>query len=104
MYAGCPTAAAFDFVINCLNPKHGKIHYFKRNEMETTKRYHFSLSKPLCQKKPGTKRQLGLDDEVLLVLMYIRLDSPVENLAFRFKTSAVCASEVFTTVSIFLAR
>ena len=104
MYAGCPTAAAFDFVINCLNPKHGKIHYFKRNEMETTKRYHFSLSKPLCQKKPGTKRQLGLDDEVLLVLMHIGPDSPIENLAFRFKTSAVSASELFTTVTIFLAR
>ena len=72
--------------------------------METTKRHHFSLSKPLCQKKPGTKRQLGLDDEVLLLLMYIRLDSPIENLAFRFKTSAVYASEVFTTVTIFLAR
>ena len=82
MYTGCPTAAAFDFIINRLKPKHGKTQYFKENEMETTKKYQFSPSKPLCQKKPGTKRKLGLDDEVFLVLMRISLDSPIENLAF----------------------
>ena len=54
----------------------------KENEMETTKKYQFSPSKPLCQKKPGTKRKLGLDDEAFLVLMCISLDSPIENLAF----------------------
>ena len=53
-----------------------------------TKRYQFSPSKPLCQKKSGPKRQLGLDDEVLLVLMRIRLYSPIEGLTFRFKISA----------------
>ena len=77
LYTGCPTAAACDFIINGLKPKHGKIQYFKGNEMET-KRYQFSPSKALCQKKPGPKRQLGLDNEVLLVLMCICLDSPIE--------------------------
>ena len=50
--------------------------------METTKAYQFIASKPLCQKKPAPKRQLALDDEVLLILMGIRLDSPIEDLAF----------------------
>ena len=63
--------------------------------MEATKRYQFSASKPLSQKKPGTKRQLGLDDEVLLVSMRIRLDSPIEDLVFRFKISAGYASKIF---------
>ena len=64
--------------------------------MEATKRYQFSPSKPLCQKKPETKRQLGLDDEVLLVSMRIHLDSPIEDLVFRFKISAGYAPKVFT--------
>ena len=84
---------AFDFIINRLKPKHGKIQYFKGNEMET-KRYQFSSSKPLCLKKPGPKQQLGLDDEVFLVLMRIRLDSPIEDLAFRFIISAGYASKI----------
>ena len=104
LYTGCPTALAFDFIINPLNPKHGKIQYFRGNEMETTKRYQFSPSKPLCQNKPGSKRQLGLDDEVLLVLMRVCLDSSIENLDFRFKFSAGYASNIFTTITIFLAR
>ena len=54
-YTGSPTPAAFDFIIYCLKPKHGKIQYFKGNEMKATKRYLFILSKPLCQKKPGPK-------------------------------------------------
>ena len=48
-------------------------------------RNQLSPSKPLCQKKREPKRQLGLDDEALLVLMRIRLDSLVEDLAFRFR-------------------
>ena len=82
LYTGCPAAAAFDFIINRLKPKHGKIQYFKGNEMEATKRYQFRPLKPLQQKKSGPKQQEGLDDEVLLVLMRIRLDSPIEDLAF----------------------
>ena len=57
LYTGCPTAAAFDFTINRLKPKDGKIQYFKGNDIESTKRYHLSPSKPLCQKKPRRKRR-----------------------------------------------
>ena len=38
LYTGCPTAAAYDFIINCFKPKHEKIQYLKGNEMETTKK------------------------------------------------------------------
>ena len=79
---GCPTAAAFNFIINRLQPKDGEIHYFKGNEMETAKRYQFSPSKLLCHKELERKRQLRLDDEVLFLLMRIYLDSSTEYLAF----------------------
>ena len=36
--------------------------------------------------------------------MCIHLDSPIENLAFRFKISAGYASKFLTTITIFLAR
>ena len=72
--------------------------------METTKRYQFSPSKPLLRKKPGPKQQLGLDDEVLLVLMRTSSDSPIVDLAFRFKISAGHASKFFRTIAIFFTQ
>ena len=104
LYTGCPTAAAFDFIISRLKPKHGKIQYFMGNEVETTKRYQFSPSKPLFQKKTGPKQQLGLDNEVLLVLVSIRLDFPIKDLVLQFKISTGYASKIFTTITISLAR
>ena len=83
-----PAAATFDFIINYVKPKHGRIQYFKGNEMKTTKRYQFSTLMTVCLKKPGPKWQLGLDDEALLVFIRIRLDSTIEDSAFWFKISA----------------
>ena len=37
----------------------------------------------------------------MLVLMRIRLDSPIKDLAFRFEISAGYASKVFTTITFF---
>ena len=39
-----------------------------------------------------------------MVLRSIRQDSPIEDLAFRFKISLGYASKIFTTITIFLAR
>ena len=36
LYTGCPTAGAFDFIINRLKPKHGKIQYFKGKQQKDT--------------------------------------------------------------------
>ena len=104
LYTGCPTGAESDFIINCLKPKHGRIQYFKWNEMETIKRYQFGPSKPLCQEKPGPKQQVRSDDEVMLVLMPIRLDYPTEDSAFQCKIFAGYESKIFTTIITFLAE
>ena len=42
-------------------------------------------SKLHCHKKPGPMRQLGLDDKVLLVLMRVGLEFPIEDLTFPLK-------------------
>ncbi|XP_004213091.1 uncharacterized protein LOC101237675 [Hydra vulgaris] len=47
------------------------------------KQYQFSpASKPSSTEKPGPARQLFVEDEVLLTLMRIRLDSPLQDLTF----------------------
>ena len=51
------------------------------------KQYQLSPVKHLSQHKPGPSRILSLEDEILMTLMRIRLDCPVEDLAFRFGVS-----------------
>ena len=104
LYTGCPTAKAFMFIVNRIRPKHGKVAYYKGKESDTVKRYQHSPSKPCSQKKPGPSRQLKLEDEILLTLMRIRLDSPVADLAFRFQISPSHASKICTTFIVLLAR
>ena len=104
MYTRCLTAVAFDIIVNRLKPKHWQIQYFKENKMKPTKRYQFTPSKPLCQEKHGPKQELRLDDEVLLVLMCIHLDPPIEDIAFRFEISVGYALKVFATITIFFSH
>ena len=47
--------------------------------------------------KPGQLQQLEIEDEILMTLMLMRLDSPAEDLAFRFKVSPIHASRILTT-------
>ncbi|XP_047140967.1 uncharacterized protein LOC124816018 isoform X1 [Hydra vulgaris] len=68
------------------------------------KQYQFSpASKPSSRGKPGPAQQLFVEDEVLLTLC-IRLDSPLQDLAFRFKISVTHASRILTTFITLLAR
>ena len=104
LYTGCPSAKVFMFIVNRVRRKHDKVSYYKGNSSFTVKKYQHSPSKPLSQKKPGPSRQLDLEDEILMTLMRIRLDSPVEDLAFRFKVSPSHASRILTTHIVLLAR
>ena len=104
LYTGCPTAKVFLFIVDRVRSKHGKISYFKGKNSFQVKNYQHSPSKPLSRKKTGPSRQLKLEDEILLTLMRIRLDPPIEDLAFRFKISASHASKICTTFFVLLAR
>ena len=46
---------------------------------------------------------LSLGDEILMTLMRIRLDSPLEDLSFRFQMSAANVSKIITTFLAFLS-
>ena len=102
VYTGCHTPQAFEFIVGRVKPKHVKIQYFKGSG-SGYKNYQSSPSKPMCRRKPGPSRKMSLEDEILLVLMRIRLDAPVEDLAFRFKISPSYVSKIFTTLVIVLA-
>ena len=104
VYTGCPTAKVFPFIVDRIRSKHRKVCYFKGRDSYKAKSYQLSPSKDLSRKKPGPSRKLTLEDEILLTLMRIRLDSPVEDLAFRFGISAGHASNICTTFIVLLAR
>ena len=103
-YTGILTTKLFLFVANLLKQKHRKIHYYSGNTSSgEPKRYQISPIKLFCQQKPGRSRKLYVEDELLTTLMRIRLDSPLEDLAFRFQISAGLASKTITTFISFLS-
>lgn len=105
LYTGCSSAKIFDFIVDHVRTKHQKLKYYKGHDSITTnpKQYQVSPIKDLCQRKPGPSRILSLEDEILMTLMRIRLDCPVEDLAFRFGVSPSLATSIITTFIIFLS-
>ena len=81
-----------------------EIHYYKGSNSINAdpKQYQLSPVKDLSQHKPGPSRILSLEDEILMTLMRIRLDYPVEDLAFRFDVSVSLAASTITTFIVFL--
>ncbi len=105
-YTGCPTAEIFMFIVDHVRPKHKKLQYYRGSSSTTTttpKKYQISPVTQFCQRKPGKPRMLSVEDEILMTLMRIRLDAPVEDLAFRFGMSSAHASNTITTFILFLS-
>ena len=92
---GCPTAEIFMFTVDHVRTKHSKLHYYRgsTSNANKTKKYQISPVTQFSQKKPEKKsKKLSLENEILMALMRIRLDAPVEDLAFRFGISSAHAS------------
>ena len=104
-YTGIPTSKLFMFIANLLRSKHQKLHYYNGSSSSDDKvrKYQKSPVKLFCQKKPGPSRMLSLEDEILMTLMRIRLDSPLEDLSFRFQMSPANVSKIITTFLAFLS-
>ena len=88
-----------------MRTKHRKLKYYKGPDSvsDEPKQYQISPIKHLCQRKPGPSRIVSLEDEILMTLMRIRLDCPVEDLAYRFGVSPSLATSIVTTFIIFLS-
>lgn len=105
LYTGCSSNKIFMFIADHVRPKHKKLQYYRRSKSSTNivKQYQSSPTQLFCQRKPGPSRSLSLEDEILMTLMRIRLDSPVEDLAFRFGISPSHTSTIITTFILFLS-
>ena len=104
LYTGCHKPEIFLFLVNHVRPKHVKLQYYKgrKSFSPEPKQYQISPVKPYCQNKPGPSRKLSLEDEILMTLMKIRLNLPIEDLGFRFNIHTSHASNIITTFICFL--
>ena len=104
VYTGCPSSEIFYFIVDKVRPHSAKLHYYRGQVSHKSKKYQHSPSKAGCQTKPGPKRLLSLENEILMTLMRIRLDLKIDDLAFRFGISSPHASNIVTTMISFLSR
>ena len=106
LYTGCPNYQIFLFILNKVKPKVRKLQYHKgkitSNNINTTKNYQNSPTKPGCRGKPGPRSELNTENQLLLTLMKVRLDLHVEDLSFRFGLCKASVSRIISTWIPFL--
>ena len=106
LYTGCPNYQIFLFIFNKVKPKVRKLQYHKgkitSNNINTTKNYQNSPTKPGCRGKPGPCSELNTENQLLLTLMKVRLDLHVEDLSFRFGLCKASVSRIISTWIPFL--
>ena len=100
LYTGISTYGAFKFLSAKLEGKVAKMQYYKGTYSHKSERYQVNES----QAKPGRKRALNCDNELLMVLARLRQGLSVEDLAFRFKVSVSTVSTIISTWVPFLAK
>ena len=100
LYTGIPTYGLFKFLSEKLELKVTKMQYYKGVNSHKSKRYQVNDS----HAKPGRKRALNCENELLLVLARLRQGLSLEHLAFRFKVSISSVSGIISTWVPFLGR
>ena len=100
LYTGIPTYGVFKFLSEKLEGKVTKMQIYKGVHSHKSKCYEVNDS----QKKPGRKRALNCENELLLVLARLRQGLSLEDLAFRFKVSVSSVSGIISTWVPFLGR
>ena len=104
LYTGCPSSEMFYFIVDKVKPHSSKLQYYRGQISHESKKYQQSPTIPGCQTKPGPKRRVTLENEILMTLMRIRLDLKIDDLAFRFGISSSHASNTVSTMISFLSR
>ena len=100
LYTGIPTYGVFKFLSKKLEGKVTKMQYCKGVDSHKSKRCQVNDS----HAKPGRKRALNCENELLLVLARLRQGLSWEDLAFRFKVSVSSVSGIISTWVPFLGR
>ncbi|KAK6167374.1 hypothetical protein SNE40_021418 [Patella caerulea] len=100
-YTGFDNTEVFYSIFSFLRPKAINMQYWKgvvQTAKETPTRYSTDNSEfNLNYLKPGPRRKLKLEEELLLVLMRLRLGLLVQDLSFRFQISEALVSSIFIT-------
>ena len=87
-YTGLPSFAVFMALFTFLEPKMGKVSVWSGNSGRDITR---------GESSKGRKRKLSLEEELLAVLMRLRLGLLLEDMADRFDIAKGTASKIFTT-------
>ena len=104
-YTGLPSKKHFDLLCDYIEPKIEKSRYWhgsKKTSRQTTLKVKKSLLRSPA--KTGRKRKLAFRDELLLVLMKLRLGLMNHDLADRFNIAESMVSSIFNTVIKVLAK
>ena len=106
LYTGCPNYQIFLLILNKGKPKVRKLQFHKgkltSNNINTTKNYQNSPTKPGCRGKQGPRGELNTENQLLLTLMKVRLDLHVEDLSFTFGLCKASVSRIISTWIPFL--
>jgi hypothetical protein len=101
LYTGFQSTAAFKTMFDFLSQKASNMTYWKGDKQTSTEkssRYdNMDANLSAFVRKRGPPRKLTLEQELLLVMMRLRLALCVGDLAFRFKISESLVSSIFCT-------
>lgn len=99
LYTGLPSYAVLQWLLCKLETGMRNLYYCQGNTSAEDTLWHIKNST-----KSGTKRSQPVQDELLMVLMKLRLNCSEEDLAFRFGVSTSTVSEVLATLIPFLSK
>ena len=97
-YTGIPSLSCFMLLVNTLLPYAGKMKYWDKNKRQ--KSYYQNDPE---KEKPGRKRDVGLKEEFILVLLRLKLGLTERHLADMFAVSVSTVSRIYMTWVRFLA-
>ena len=104
LFTGLPSSEAFELLFSYLQPKAQHMQYWKGEKLTLETPPENRIPGVEYSERKGPSRSLSLEQELLLVLMRLRMALLVEDLAFRFDVTASQVSSIFTTWIKLMAR
>ena len=97
-YTGIPLLACFTLLLNTLLPYAESMKYWDNNKCQLS-----NYQKNLDLKKPGRRRSLQINEELLFVLMRLKLGLAERHLSDIFSVTKSTVSRIYITWTYFLA-